>query len=451
MSIIDKKIAILKNVLELPLTIPNYQRPYKWTDVQANQLVDDILHHMRIGKKKYRLGTIVFHQPEDKVHPQMKNRYDENAPHNIVDGQQRLLTLSMLSHYLDSSHVCGLLREDKKFQSISLENLQHNAAHLERRVKGLGDDERKQLSNFFLEKCELVCVTLDDISEAFQFFDSQNARGKPLETYDLLKAFHLREMDHASEEVNRCVEHWEQRATVQADGDIQPKLKTIINDVLFPIRRWTRSETAIEFKKEDVRVFKGVNLKNHYYPHIAPLRAVESTAISNTAELVRLWGGQMMSYPFQSTQVLVNGKRFFDYVEHYAELYHKLFILRYEKLKRFLDVLDSYEGRHRTGDQYVKKLFFCTVMYYYDKFGEHGFDRAVSLCFQWSYRLRLEKSRVQVESINHHAIEPLGLLRCISNATHPDEVLNFSSPPIEKIEATRVDELKQFLEIKAKK
>ena len=131
----------------------------------------------------------------------------------------------------------------------------------------MNDDERKQLSNFFLEKCELVCVTLDDISEAFQFFDSQNARGKSLETYDLLKAFHLREMEHAStDEVSYCVEHWEQRATIQADGDIQPKLKTIINDVLFPIRRWLRGETAIEFKKEDVRVFKGVNFKNHHYP-----------------------------------------------------------------------------------------------------------------------------------------------------------------------------------------
>ncbi|MDD2934634.1 MAG: DUF262 domain-containing protein [Methylotenera sp.] len=437
MSIIDKKIATLKDVLILSLTIPNYQRPYKWTDVQANQLVDDILHHMRIGKKKYRLGTIVLHQtPNEKTL-------------NIVDGQQRLLTLSMLCHYLGAELDVKLLKAN--FQSISLENLQHNAAHLKRRVERLSDDEKKQLSNFFLEKCELVCVTLNDISEAFQFFDSQNARGKSLEAYDLLKAFHLREMEQAStDEVNYCVEHWEQRATT--DGDIQPKLKTIINDVLFPIRHWLRGETAIEFKNEDVRVFKGVNFKNHHYPYIVPLRAIEHAAVGYNAEIIRIWGGKAMDdFPYQSTQVLVNGKRFFDYIKHYAELYQKLFIKRHKELKKFLDVLDSYSGRHRTGDLYVKKLFFCTVMYYYDKFGEYGFDSAVSVCFQWSYRLRLEKSRVQVESINNHAIEPLGLLRCISNATHPDEVLNFSSSPIEKIEATRVDELKQFFEIKAEK
>ena len=439
MSIIDKKIATLKNVLAFSLTIPNYQRPYKWTDIQANQLVDDILHHMRIGKKKYRLGTIVLHQVPN-----------ENTL-NIVDGQQRLLTLSMLCHYLKAELDVKLLKAN--FQSISLENLQHNAAHLKRRVDGLEEGEKENLYKYFVNNCELVCVTLNDISEAFQFFDSQNARGKSLETYDLLKAFHLREMDQASsEEVNRCVEHWEQRATVQSEGDIQPKLKTIINDVLFPIRRWKRSETAIEFKKEDVRVFKGVNFKNHHYPHILPLRAIEHAVVGYNAEIIRTRGGKAMDdFPYQSTQVLVNGKRFFDYIEYYAELYRKLFIERHKELKKFLDVLDSYEGRHRTGDQYVKKLFFCAAMYYYDKFGEHGFDSATSLCFQWSYRLRLEKSRVQIESINNHAIEPLGFLRCISHAIHPNDVLSFSISPIEKVEATKVGKLKQFFAIKAVK
>jgi len=430
--IIDKKIATLKDVLILSLTIPNYQRPYKWTDVQANQLIDDILQHMRIGKEKYRLGTIVLHQ-------------DEHQLLNIVDGQQRLLTLSMLCHYLRTELDVKLL--EKEFQSISLERLQHNAAHIKRRVERLSDDEKKRLRNFFLEKCELVCVTLDDVSEAFQFFDSQNARGKSLETYDLLKAFHLREMQHASTaEVNRSVEYWEQRATDQAN----PKLKTIINDVLFPIRRWVRGATAVEFKKEDVHVFKGVNFEKHHYPHIVPLRVIEHAVVANNTDTISTGGEKATDdFPHQSTQVLVNGKRFFDYIEHYAQLYHKLFIERHEHLKNILAVLDTYSGRHRTGDQYVKNLFLCTVMYYYDKFGEHEFDQAISLCFQWSYRLRLEKSRVQIESINNHAIEPLGLLRCISYAIHPNEVLDFSTPLIQKVGVEMVDELEQFIAIKA--
>jgi hypothetical protein len=445
MSIIDKKITTLKEVLALPLMIPPYQRPYKWTEIHVNQLVDDILHHMRIGKSRYRLGTIVLHQ--------------ENSTLNIVDGQQRLLSLSIFCHYLqvelnvNSQVDINLLKE--LFQPISLENLQHNAVHIKRKIDVLGIDEKSMLREFFLEKCELVCVTLNNISEAFQFFDSQNSRGKSLETYDLLKAFHLREMAHDSEdEVNRCVERWEKRATHQSasERDNLPKLSTIINDVLFPIRRWTRGEAAIEFTNADVRVFKGVNFKDHHYPHITPLRAIEHTVVSINVDLLRVWDWQAMEgYPYQSTQVLHNGKRFFDYVEHYAGLYNKLFIDEHEHLRTILTVLDSYKGRHRTGDIYVKKLFFCAVMFYYDKFGEHGFERTVLLCFQWSYRLRLVQSRVQIESINNHAISPLGLLRCISHAIYPSEVLNFLISPVEKVEATKVDKLEQFFEIKATK
>lgn len=435
MTIKQKEILELEDVLKLQLKIPDYQRPYRWSDVQVSQLINDILHHMRIGKQKYRLGTIVLHQKEQ-------------GAINIVDGQQRLLTLSMLCYYLDDKSTIGLLTED--LPSISVDNLQHNAAHIKQHLAGLNDTEKQLLKSFLLHQCELVCVTLDDISEAFQFFDSQNSRGKSLETYDLLKAFHLREMQRESaDEVVRCVENWEQRATVTVDDQENVSLKTIINDVLFPIRCWTKGEKAVSFKNSQVDIFKGVNFGTHYYPHIAPLRAVESIAISNAAELVSLWGGQMTGYQFQSAQVMVNGKRFFEYVEHYATLYHRLFILRHEQLKKYLEVLDDYPGRHRVGDQYVKKLFFCTVMYYYDKFGEYGFANAVGHCFRWSYRLRLEQARVQIESINSHVLASSGLLRRITHAIHPNDVLNFPISPVAKVEGTNVDKLKEFFEIKA--
>ncbi len=46
----------------------------------------------------------------------------------------------------------------------------------------------------FLKNCSMVYVKLVSLEEAFQFFDSQNARGKPLAPYDLLKAYHLRSL-----------------------------------------------------------------------------------------------------------------------------------------------------------------------------------------------------------------------------------------------------------------
>ena len=55
-------------------------------------------------------------------------------------------------------------------------------------------NDMKRLRDFIEKRCELIIVITDDISTAFQFFDSQNARGKALYPHDLLKAYHLREM-----------------------------------------------------------------------------------------------------------------------------------------------------------------------------------------------------------------------------------------------------------------
>ena len=63
------------------LKIPEYQRPYKWTIKNVNQLIDDIF--LFKDNKSYRFGTIVLH----------KENKDNREILNIVDGQQRTITL----------------------------------------------------------------------------------------------------------------------------------------------------------------------------------------------------------------------------------------------------------------------------------------------------------------------------------------------------------------------
>ena len=47
---------------------------------------------------------------------------------------------------------------------------------------------------------EVVVLTVTELTEAFQLFDSQNTRGKALYPHDLLKAYHLREISDMDEE-----------------------------------------------------------------------------------------------------------------------------------------------------------------------------------------------------------------------------------------------------------
>ena len=176
----EEKAKILKidDVFKLNLSIPDYQRPYKWTIKHVQQLLDDLLTHFRNQQQVYRIGTVVIHKynEENKETQKIEEKLD------IVDGQQRLITLSLLLHSLGGKNK---LLEKKLTHSISKNNVIENYQC----IKNYSIPDKEAFNNYLLDVCEMVCVELDDLDEAFQFFDSQNARGKSLESYDLLKAY----------------------------------------------------------------------------------------------------------------------------------------------------------------------------------------------------------------------------------------------------------------------
>ena len=178
--------------------IPPYQRPYIWHKSHVFQLLDDLYENIYIAKRKYRVGTIIIHQ-------------DENDNHNIVDGQQRLTTLSLILYYLGLKDK--LLQNQEYPSEISKNNLIYNYAQIKQWFKSKTLEERKQDFLKDLEnKCEFVIITVYHQDEAFQLFDTQNSRGKELYPHDLLKAFHLREMDkdgYTDKEIEQYVIKWE--------------------------------------------------------------------------------------------------------------------------------------------------------------------------------------------------------------------------------------------------
>jgi len=87
-------------------SIPHYQRPYSWTKDQARDLFDDLTGFMHgytgdvIEVPPYFLGSIVLIQT------------DGDPPADVIDGQQRLTTLTILLSAiranLPSSEASGL-------------------------------------------------------------------------------------------------------------------------------------------------------------------------------------------------------------------------------------------------------------------------------------------------------------------------------------------------------
>ena len=196
---IKNKISQLRDgsTLEnVQLKIPNYQRPYKWTARNAIQLLDDIIEARNNNKEVYRVGTLILHREQETK---------DNEVFNIVDGQQRSITFSLLLYALyeleedANQYEINFLNENVSDNAYNQHNIPNNLNAFRRRVyKDRNNKENvnfindmKQLRDFIEKRCELIIVITDDISTAFQFFDSQNARGKALYPHDLLKAYHL--------------------------------------------------------------------------------------------------------------------------------------------------------------------------------------------------------------------------------------------------------------------
>jgi uncharacterized protein with ParB-like and HNH nuclease domain len=99
----EKNTAEIKSIdelLKMGLNIPNYQRPYKWKIHNIQDLLNDIETAIADSEKytssfKYRIGTIILHQNE-------ADKYD------IVDGQQRIISLVLLKKCLDPEFKCDI-------------------------------------------------------------------------------------------------------------------------------------------------------------------------------------------------------------------------------------------------------------------------------------------------------------------------------------------------------
>lgn len=108
-------IHSVNDCLKMQLNIPAYQRPYKWGIQSINEMLRDIQNAIEKSKGhsgfKYRMGTIILHQNNDIL--------------DIVDGQQRIVSLSLINLYLDNTFKNNIIQFAFK-DKISQSNIHNN-------------------------------------------------------------------------------------------------------------------------------------------------------------------------------------------------------------------------------------------------------------------------------------------------------------------------------------
>ncbi len=107
-NIMNNQIALKKinDILELNFFIPSYQRGYRWTEQQVNDLLNDIWEFINKPNKQqgefYCLQPIVVKTCTDEFvkNNQLESEFD-NKWYEVVDGQQRLTTIFIILSYLE--------------------------------------------------------------------------------------------------------------------------------------------------------------------------------------------------------------------------------------------------------------------------------------------------------------------------------------------------------------
>lgn len=433
-----------KALENVELMIPNYQRPYKWTAKNAIQLLDDIIEAKNDNKEVYRVGTLILH-------------YDEkDNSYNIVDGQQRvttfvLLLLALLERdiyflnemFMDNPYTrenvvnnfrAFVRRRDAMTDSRTKE-ITHSLSK-EEASKVLHDDRKVQELREYIEKqCEIIVVITNDISEAFQFFDSQNARGKKLFPHDLLKAYHLREMSDISvDDTVKVVKRWEEMN--------QKELADLFGEYLYRVREWLRGNKAWDLNERNIDKFKGIT-KQDNSPYAQFFKGAYAYADMVNMSAMPFVSGMRNLNPFQLEAPIVAGKPFFDYTSHYFNILKDIrnnekYVGYFVNGNVIVQTLDLRKYQNGTGNRIARKLFDLAALLYVDRFCPEKptyadldiFEQFLLMDFIWAYSLRAQYANLGWASAqnfimgNSNLVNAFNLYKSIAEAASPEVLLS---------------------------
>ena len=408
------------------LVVPAYQRPYEWTQKHVRTLLNDLCNFLHEPSLQYRLGCIILYKNKD-------------GKLEIVDGQQRLVTLWLIRRWLqlsdelaDAKDAIAQMALDKVISKNSIQNacLAIKAWFSEHADASKHADASEKIAQLLSrenekgKKAELVILQVDNLEEAFQLFDSQNSRGKPLAVHNYLKARHLGCM--SSEEVDQAVafgllDDWDS----QDDAD---ELK-ILFDRLFKICEWSRRRTRTHLTIDNMdRYFYGFSENKNKFPYPYQKHYHPSTSYFEIGRQFRA------------------GEEFFWMVKHFRYLSRQIDEYCFapkgvpskpsDWLKHFFEELERALGEpsHWAKNQLSRcaNLFYAAAISYSNRFGLDSLKENQAILLAWSLSLRYAYQRIQDETLDDFAVgyktvrglSPLSVFERISEAVAPDFLLD---------------------------
>ena len=302
------------------LVIPDYQRNYCWEDKQVKALWESLKEIPHEGE--YHLGTIILQK-------------DQNGNYAVIDGQQRLVTLTLIVRELNYQGTMPLLTQ--KFLSENSKKHVANSRWLIKHLTSRSYDET--LCSRIINQLIFTVLILKEsrLDLAYTFFSNENSKGVPLSDYDLLKAHHLRYIF-----IEKQAEHLASRWNDMIENEY-PSLEKTLAVHLFRLRKWMRKKN---FNPDERFCVKEEFSSALILPEIPPF-----------------------GEKFDFYEKIQGGSHFFAYTEHFVKRFKQFFGLRQVRaLRNHL----KWESHWKYADV-IETLLFC----YYLKFGEQYLTEAL--------------------------------------------------------------------------
>ena len=340
------------------LCIPEYQRPYTWGEKEINRLFEDLKDHFETNENNYYyLGSIILHQEA------------KDQPLNIIDGQQRLTTLSIIQY------IQGVSSTLQYASPLSQQKILENYRYL----------KEKKLPEVDLSLINITLVTTQSEDDAYTFFESQNTGGIRLSGLDIIKAHHLRAIEPL--ERNHHAKRWENLHCIEP----------VVNSLL-KARRWQnllgyRSIPSFRDEKgtkeaviEEFSQIKSTDDKDIAYQMIKIQRDDSSS----------LWLEVKNGY--DARQPCNDGCNFIAYLSYHHTLYDGLFV-SYDLVDDKTEKFYSRFIANNAGSVYLSELFKASILLYVSKHGIQKLYDASLWIFRCIYSLRLTHASVREQSI----------------------------------------------------
>lgn len=369
------------------LTIPEYQRPYRWGDEQIKKLLSDYQLYLdditqSDAQYGYYLGSVILHQSA------------ENGCLNIIDGQQRLTTLALIA-FVQSLAKIDSEQSSKEHSPFELQ-LSYDSPESQQQIMQnlawLQNNAASQIAAFDAAKINLTLVVTRSEDDAYRFFETQNTGGVRLGGPDIIKAHHLRAIDRNKQ--NDFARKWE------ALGDLNPAVGALVKG-----RYWQKLNNR--------------NVPSHRQPHLVRSAIVselgESTGKGHDIAYGRLErvylsdGGQIdkqAQQGYELRQPLNSGINTIHYLTYFEGLRHKYLSGNNKRTNSAQSdqPIDHFFSFYQNliceldGCSFLKGLYDTALLIYISQFGEQQLEIAAKKLFRVIYSPRASNQKAVRES-----------------------------------------------------